>query len=62
MARAINAKIQRNQIRLKHSIMADIEINDTIPDMMSEFEAGLGRGELLQLQSGAADIWDEISL
>lgn len=39
-------KITRALIRLKHSLAADIEINDVLPATLLEFEKGLQNGEL----------------
>jgi hypothetical protein len=46
-------------IRLKHSLKADEEINETLPDTLSEFDAALARGELLQLETAVHDILDD---
>lgn len=54
-------KVTRSVIRLKHSIEADREINDTLPDLVNEFEIGLQSGQLLELPDGwAEEISDEI--
>lgn len=39
-------KAYRTLIRLKHSLAADEEINETIPDTLFEFEQSIQRGEL----------------
>ena len=43
---ANRAKIIRAAIRLKHTIAADNEINDTLKGELVKFEAKLQRGEL----------------
>jgi hypothetical protein len=43
---ANRAKIIRSAIRLKHSVAADNEINDTLKDELIKFEAAVQRGEL----------------
>ena len=43
---ANRAKIIRAAIRLKHSIAADNEINDTLKAELVKFEAAVQRGEL----------------
>ena len=42
-------KTLRTVIRLKHSLAADEEINDLIPDTVHSFREALTRGELLQI-------------
>lgn len=42
-------KITRAFIRLKHSLAADEEINEILPDRLSEFDKSLQGGELKQL-------------
>lgn len=49
-------KIQRTLIRLKHSLAADFEINDVIPDTLSEYNEGLQNGELKALQVELNDL------
>ena len=43
-------KINRTLIRLKHSLAADEELNDTLPDKLAEFDNAVQRGELLELE------------
>ena len=49
MERARITKITRTLVRLKHSLNADDEINDLLPDKLSEFEKGIHNGELKYL-------------
>lgn len=49
MERARTIKITRSLIRLKHSLAADKEINDILPDRLIEFEKAVQDGELLTL-------------
>jgi len=44
--RANRLKIGRYLIRLKHSIAADIEINNTLPDDLAAFDKAVQSGEL----------------
>lgn len=45
-------KVTRALIRLKHSLDADIELNDVLPDKIQEFDAALQSGQLLGLPEG----------
>ena len=49
MERAKAIKITRTLIRLKHSLAADEEINEVLPDRLLQFDAALQSGELLEL-------------
>lgn len=42
-------KVTRYLIRLKHSLAADEEINELLPDRLEEFSKSLQKGELKQL-------------
>ncbi len=42
-------KITRSLIRLKHSLAADEELNNVLPDRLLEFDRALQSGELLTL-------------
>lgn len=55
MEKARIAKATRTLIRLKHSLKADEEINDVLPDTLAEFDDALARGELRQLKAGLVD-------
>ncbi len=62
LERAAIIKISRAIIRLKHSIAADKEINDTLPDRLQEFDKSLQSGQLLGLQEGwTEEVFDEIT-
>ncbi len=52
-------KIARAAIRLKHSLEADVEINNVLPDTLAEFDAALQSGELKRLYAGLAHLLDE---
>lgn len=41
-------KIARTLIRLKHSLNADKEIFDFLPEQLEEFDSNLQKGELTQ--------------
>lgn len=49
MERERITKITRALIRLKHSLNADEELNDVLPDTLEEFEKSLQAGELKSL-------------
>lgn len=42
-------KVTRTLIRLKHSLAADIEINDVLPDRLMDFQDSLQGGELKEI-------------
>lgn len=47
MKRAAVAKTARALVRLKHSLAADREINDLLPDTLDGFDEAVARGELI---------------
>jgi len=47
--RANLLKAARNAIRLKHSIAADVEINERLPDLERQINAALHAGEAYEL-------------
>jgi hypothetical protein len=47
LARAAIAKATRNEIRQKHSLRAEREINETLAVRLREFDAALQRGVIL---------------
>lgn len=49
MEKAKILKTARFLIRLKHSLRADEELNDLLPDMASDFDKSLQQGELKKL-------------
>lgn len=55
MQRAKVAKVTRTLVRLKHSLAADQEINDVLPDTLSEFNAAVESGQLLELTTNLSD-------
>lgn len=44
MARAAIAKVTRAEVRLKHSLMADLELNEVLPVRLREFDAAIQSG------------------
>lgn len=48
MRRAALAKTARSLVRLKHSLAADLEINEVLPDTLAEFDGAVARGELVR--------------
>lgn len=59
MERARVAKITRAAIRLKHSLRADEELNNVLPDTLADFDAALQSGELKRLYAGLSDLLGE---
>lgn len=57
MARLRTTKITRSLLRLKHSLAADAEINEVLPDTLDKFDAALQSGQLLQMNAGLADLF-----
>jgi len=45
-------KINRTLIRLKHSLLADQELNALLPGRLQDFDAAIQRGELLTVPAG----------
>lgn len=60
MERARLVKVSRTLIRLKHSLAADQEINDTLPDTVAEFDEAYANGRLKRLQTGLSDVLGEV--
>jgi len=60
MERAKIIKAGRTLIRLKHSLAADKEINDLLPDAVADFNNALANGELKQLTTGLSDAIGEV--
>lgn len=48
-------KTHRALIRLKHSLNADKEINDLLPDRLNEFDRAIQTGELKVLPASLLD-------
>lgn len=46
-------KTYRTLIRLKHSLNADVELNNTLPDVLDDFQKSIQGGDLKQLQVAA---------
>lgn len=51
MRRRAVTKTARTLIRLEASLEADRRINDTIPDLVEEFDASVARGELPDVEA-----------
>jgi hypothetical protein len=47
-------KATRTLVRLKHSLAADEELNDILPDKLAEFDINLQRGAIKQINIGLA--------
>lgn len=60
MERQKVTKVTRSLIRLKHSIQADEEINNILPDTLLEFDKALQSGELKQLRSNIDDLLGDV--
>ncbi len=52
MERLKIAKATRALIRLKHSLAADEELNDILPDKLNQFDVSVQQGEIKQLNIG----------
>lgn len=53
------SKVLRTLIRLKYSLRADEELNNTLPNTLEEFDSAIQSGELKGLYSGIANILNE---
>ena len=56
MERLKIAKVYRSLIRLKHSVAADEELNDVLPDKINAFDLAVQNGEIKQLSIDLAII------
>ena len=54
MRRAEVLKVTRSLTRLRHSLAADRDLNETLPRTLREFDEAVANGELLDA-SGAID-------
>lgn len=50
------AKVTRTLIRLKHSLAADVEINETLPETLHEFDDAHSRGQIKRVKADLADL------
>jgi hypothetical protein len=62
MERFIIMKVTRTMIRLKHSINAEREINDILPDRLDDFDRAIQSGELKQLPDEIFEDFGEIRI
>jgi hypothetical protein len=51
LKRAQIAKVVRNHIRLKHSVLADEEINETLPKVLAQYDRALMTGQAFDLDT-----------
>lgn len=56
LERAKIAKVARTLIRLKHSLAADEELNEILPDKLEEFDQGVLGGEIKRLKTDLGDV------
>lgn len=56
MERARVMKVTRSMLRLKHSLNADEEINNILPDTLEEFDRSVQSGELKRLYAGLEEL------
>ena len=56
LERARIAKVARTLIRLKHSLAADEELNEVLPDTLEAFDEAITRGELKELKTDLAEL------
>ena len=54
-----SGKVTRMRVRLKNSLVADLEIHTVLPDSLEEFEEALTRGDLEELRTRLAAV-DEL--
>lgn len=59
MEKARIAKVTRTLVRLRHSLAADEEINEILPDTLDAFDAALQGGEIKRLKVSLADVLDK---
>lgn len=52
-------KTARTLIRLKHSLAADMEINELLPDTLQEFDEAMSQGRLLTVKADLAKALEE---
>ncbi len=56
MERAKITKATKMLVRLKHSLAADEEINDVLPDRLEDFDAALQVGVIKRLTTSLDDV------
>lgn len=56
LRRAGIAKTTRTLVRLKHSLRADEELNELLPETLREFDEALARGELRDVIANLEDV------
>lgn len=56
LERAKIAKLTRTLIRLKHSLSADEELNQVLPDALDEFDQGVLEGEIKRVKAELGDL------
>lgn len=54
--RARILKVQRTLIRLKYSLMADEELDRTLPETLRAFDESVGGGHLPMLEATLTDV------
>ena len=54
MERLRVVKVARSLVRLKHSLDADKELNDRLPDLVKDFDTAIQQGYLKALSSDIA--------
>lgn len=59
MERARISKVARTLIRLKHSLKADEELNEVLPDTLEEFDQGVLGGEVKRLKADLTQVLDD---
>jgi hypothetical protein len=55
-------KATRTLLRLKHSLNADEELNNVLPDRLEDFDKAVQSGELKQLSDEAFEDFGEIRI
>ena len=60
MKRKALEKIVRTSIRLKHSLKADMELNEKLSDMLEAFDENVLRGQMPKIKLTVNDLLKEV--
>lgn len=60
MKRKAIEKIVRTNIRLKHSLKADIELNESLSNMLEAFDDGVLKGQMPKIKLTLNDLLKEV--
>jgi hypothetical protein len=59
LARLALAKVTRTEVRLRHALAADAELNSLLADRLARFDAAIQRGEVPALVLALIEAGDE---